>query len=140
LFLGEQVRSLDVKGRLTLPVEYRSQLAEGIVVTKGEDYCLHVYPLSVWGERQAEVLGLDMGTKVNREYRRAFFSAAAEVELDGQGRLLVRKQHRSYAGFVKDVTVIGFGAYIELWSLERWEAERQRGDEAIGGRDGSHDR
>ncbi len=135
MFTGEHVHTLDAKGRLTLPAKYRSQLAEGLMITKGEDFCLQIYPLRAWEKKQQEVEALSTASAKNREYRRAFYSSSEDGELDGQGRVLIGKRHRKYAGFEKEIAVIGAGEFVELWGATQWEAQRQASDAALGNRD-----
>lgn len=135
MFFGEHLHALDAKGRLTLPAKFRDQLSEGLMITKGEDFCLQIYPLSAWEVKQSEVMALTTASKENREYRRAFFSGAEGGELDGQGRILVKEAHRRYAGLGKECAVVGAGEFIEVWSRERWDEQLQVVEEAIGNRD-----
>ncbi len=135
MFFGEHLHTLDAKGRLTLPSKYRSQFAEGFMITKGEDFCLQIYPQRAWNNKQAEVEALDTSSARNREYRRAFYSSTEDGELDSQGRLIVSKRHREYAGIGKDAAVIGAGEFVEVWSAQRWDSQRRSGDEALGNRD-----
>ncbi len=135
MFFGEHEHSLDAKGRLTMPSKYRAQFAEGLMITKGEDRCLQIYPLRAWEKKQAEVERLDTASARNREYRRAFYSSSEDGELDGQGRLLVGKRHRDYAGLDKEVAVIGAGEFVEVWGASQWETQRNAVDEALAERD-----
>ncbi len=137
MFFGEHLHTVDSKGRLTLPAKYRMQLAEGLMITKGEDYCLQIYPARAWEVKQAEVLQLDTASRENREYRRAFFAGAEEGELDSQGRLLIKELQRAYAGLDKEAAVIGAGEFLEVWAQSKWEEQRQASDLAIGARDGA---
>lgn len=134
MFFGEQVHALDDKGRLTMPAKYRSQLADGMMITKGEDYCLHIYPAKTWQRKQAEVLARGTGTREDRNYMRAVFAGAEEGEFDNQGRVLLRPVHRTYARLDKDCSVIGMGEFVEVWDASSWEEERRRADAAIGER------
>lgn len=144
MFYGEHVHVLDAKGRLQLPSKFRRKLEEKaggddkrfqVIVTKGEDFCLQVYPQDAWTQKQEAVLALDTASRDSREYRRAFFSGADELEADAQGRVLLRDQLRGYAHITKDCAVVGCGEYFEIWSLADWERERNLIDDAIGKRD-----
>ena len=44
MFLGTYEPKLDAKGRVILPAKFREQLEDGLVVTRGQDRCLYVYP------------------------------------------------------------------------------------------------
>ena len=43
MFLGTHTPRLDDKGRLFLPAKFRDELAEGLVVTRGQERCLYVW-------------------------------------------------------------------------------------------------
>ena len=43
-FMGTYTPKLDEKGRLFLPAKFRERLAEGLVVTQGQEKCLDVWP------------------------------------------------------------------------------------------------
>ncbi|MCW2792175.1 MAG: cell division protein MraZ, partial [Nocardioides sp.] len=45
-FMGTYTPKLDDKGRLFLPAKFRDQLAEGLVVTRGQEFCLTVWPMA----------------------------------------------------------------------------------------------
>ena len=44
VFLGTHTPRLDEKGRIFLPAKFRDELAEGLVVTRGQERCLYVWP------------------------------------------------------------------------------------------------
>lgn len=62
-----------------------------------------------------------MGKGDTRKIVRFFLSAATQVELDKQGRILIPGNHREFAGLEKDVVFAGVGKKIEIWSKEKWE-------------------
>ena len=45
MFLGTHNPKLDEKGRLFLPAKFRDRLADGLVVTRGQERCLYVFPM-----------------------------------------------------------------------------------------------
>ena len=90
MFLGEYEHTIDDKNRLTLPARFRDALAGGVVLTRGLDECLDVYPRSDWDALvEARLAPLDPFSKEARDLKRFFFSAASDAELDKQGRVLV---------------------------------------------------
>ena len=48
MFLGTHTPKLDDKGRFFLPAKFRDELAEGLVVTRGQDRCLAIYPMATF--------------------------------------------------------------------------------------------
>ncbi len=133
MFLGEFTHKLDSKGRLTIPTKFRGRLAQGLVVTRGLDPCLAIYPLEEWQQLSAKVSALPITDRVARAFRRLVFAGASFSTLDGQGRVLIPPRLREEAGLDGEVIITGLDTYIELWSPENWEAEQARvvGDEEM---------
>lgn len=121
MFLGEYNHSIDTKGRLIVPAKFREGLGEEFIVTKGLDGCLYIYPINEWKEFEMKLSELPMGKSDIRKMVRFFLSAATQVELDKQGRILIPGTHRTFAGLEKDVVLAGVGKKIEIWSKEKWE-------------------
>lgn len=121
-FLGTYTPRLDDKGRLILPAKFRSALAGGLVMTKGQERCLFVMSFDEFrrmhdGLRQAPVTH-----KQSRDYLRVFLSGASDEVPDRQGRVSIPPMLRAYAGLDRDVAVIGAGSRVEIWDLAAWEA------------------
>ena len=127
MFLGEYQHSVDDKGRLVLPSKFRDRLQAGLVVTKGQDRCVYVYPMDRWEEELARLSTLPRTSRRNRNFVRALLGAAADQQMDGQGRIQLPQNLREYAGLGKDVAVVGVGDRIEVWQPETW---RELGEEA----------
>jgi len=126
MFLGRHQHNLDAKGRLAIPARFRDAFGEGLVLTRGIDRCLALYPMEVWVALADKISALPMTDPDARAFRRMVFAEAVDLTLDGQGRILVPPELRSYAGLERETYVIGVHTSIEIWSPERW-AEVQRG-------------
>jgi len=123
MLLGEHEHTLDEKNRLTLPSKLRGAFAEGVVVTRGLDGCLHAYPQAGWTELAGRIQGLDpLGTDARR-LRRHFFSGAAHGELDKQGRLVIPSSLLEGAGITREVTVAGVYDHLEIWDRTKWREQ-----------------
>jgi len=122
MFLGRFDHVLDDKGRLAIPARYRNGVQEGMVITRGTDRCLYIYPLSAWQGIAARLDALPMGDANARNLRRAAFSAAEPADLDKQGRVVLSERLRNYAGLTGNVAVVGMNSYIEVWDQAAWEA------------------
>ena len=122
MFLGEYNHSIETKERLIVPAKFREALGEEFVVTKGLDGCLYIYPDEEWKEFEKKLSELPMGKSDIRKMVRFFLSAAAQVEIDKMGRILIPNTHRTFAGLEKDVVFAGVGKKIEIWSREKWDA------------------
>ncbi len=120
MFLGSHYPRLDEKGRLILPAKYRAKLAEGLVVTKGQERCLYVFPDAVFAEYVDQVVSAPLTSKTARDYRRMLLSGAHDETPDKQGRITIPAQLREYAGLGRDVTVIGAGKNLEIWDSQAW--------------------
>ncbi len=121
LFLGRFQHTLDIKGRIAVPAKFRADLADGLVITRGIDRCLAVYPMAAWQVLASRVTGLSMADADARMMRRMVFSEAMDASLDTQGRVLVPSDLRAYAGIERDAIVVGLHSTFEIWCPERWE-------------------
>ncbi|MBA3946283.1 MAG: division/cell wall cluster transcriptional repressor MraZ [Herpetosiphonaceae bacterium] len=130
MFLGEYEHSVDIKGRIAVPAKFRSQLAGGLVVTRGFERCLQVYPMTQWQELSTKVSGLSLGQQEARSLRRILFAQAFDTEVDKQGRILLPQALREYASIGEDAVVAGMDTYFEIWAKQGWEATlAELGDE-----------
>lgn len=120
MFLGDHQHTLDAKGRVSLPRKFRDLLGERIVVAKGLDECLYVYPAKDYEEFMEGLLSRSEFAGDARSVRRFFAGGATETKVDGAGRVALSAGHRAYAGLDKEVAVIGNGDRIELWNAARW--------------------
>ena len=121
MFLGTHSPRLDEKGRLILPAKFREELADGLVITKGQEHCLYVYPVPEFKRRADELKALPENDKSARAYARLFFSGAHDEVPDKQGRVMIPGTLRDYAGLDRDVAVIGNGSHVEIWDQQAWE-------------------
>ena len=128
MFLGEFVHTLDSKGRLTVPARYRAELEAGMVVTRGIDRCLAVFPMAKWKAISGRVSELPMMNRKARALERFLFASAADVSPDKQGRILIPPRLRKYADLDGEVVVAGLNDHIELWNPSAWKAECDRAD------------
>ena len=124
MFLGEFIHTVDDKGRLTVPSKFRADLAAGLVVTRGIDRCLAIYPIDEWNRLSEQVSALPMTDRRARAFRRLVFANASDAVPDKQGRVLIPPSLREYAGLDGDVVVTGLNTYIEVWSPDTWGEER----------------
>ena len=127
MFLGEHERSLDDKGRITLPAAYREILGnDGGIITRGLDRCIFLFPgveLERWTDKISKA---PHSEEQAREFRRFIFSGANEAVPDGQGRIIIPLNLRQYAGLKRDVVVAGSANYAEIWDAEAWKEKRVR--------------
>ena len=130
MFLGEYLHTVDDKGRLTVPAKFRGALSTGLVVTKGIDRCLVIYPMETWRALAERIASLPMTDQNARDFRRLVFANASDTVPDGQGRINIPPALRDYAGLDGQVVVAGCDTYIEVWSLSDWETVQARVEES----------
>ncbi len=124
MFFGEYEHSIDDKSRLTLPAKFRDALANGVVLTRGLDTCLVVFARTEWQKLADERLApLDPFAPETRDLMRFFFGAAADAELDKQGRVLVPPALVGYAKLGREVVVTGVRDHLEIWDRTSWAAQ-----------------
>ena len=128
VFRGATNVSLDAKGRLAIPTKYRERLLArcdgACVVTVDKDHCLLIYPLPDWEELERKLVRLPSMHKVARKIVRIMVGYATEVDMDGNGRVLVSRELRDFAGLEKQAVLIGQGNKFELWDEATWIAKR----------------
>ena len=125
---GASQINLDAKGRLSIPSRYRAQLQETcqgqVIITVDKDYCLLIYPLHEWEEVERKLNRLPNLNKQARRLQRLMIGYASEVEMDSNGRVLLPKELRAFAGLEKQVVLLGQGNKFELWDETRWNDNR----------------
>ncbi len=119
-FMGTYTPKLDDKGRLFLPAKFRDRLAEGLVVTQGQENCLVVWPEDVFMQEAQRAQQTPLTQRGARDYARVLFAGAEQGSPDKQGRVGIPPHLRAYAGLDKDVVVIGVMDRIEIWDPQRW--------------------
>lgn len=131
MFLGTHTPRLDDKGRLFLPAKFRDRLAGGLVVTRGQERCLYIFPMDEF-VRVAEIArNAPVTSKATRDYLRVFLSGASDEIPDKQGRVTVPAKLREYAGLARDCTVIGAGSRVELWDTTAWDTYLEGTEQAF---------
>ena len=118
MLIGEYQHNIDTKGRVIVPARFREDLGEHFYITKGLDGCLFVLSPEEWTRLQNKVKAMPISKA--RGLQRFFFSGAAEVEPDKQGRILIPQVLRDHAQLTKDVTFIGTSSRAEIWDSKHW--------------------
>lgn len=122
MFLGTHTPRLDDKGRLALPAKFRSDLEGGLVITKGQERCLFVFPMVEFTRITNLLREAPVTQRSVRDYSRVFFASASHEVPDSQGRITVPAPLRDYAGLSKDCVVIGANSRVEVWDAGAWQA------------------
>ncbi|MGI9057668.1 MAG: division/cell wall cluster transcriptional repressor MraZ [Ktedonobacteraceae bacterium] len=124
MFLGEYEHTIDSKGRLAVPAKFRVQMDQGAVISKGMGTCLSVYTTARWEEKSAELVAGKASDQL-RDFERRIYPSASEIELDGQGRMVIPAKLRAYAGLSNEVTVAGVRDHIEIWDRATWQTYQE---------------
>ncbi len=128
-FRGINNITVDAKGRMAMPARYRESLLEGcggrLVVTVDRDHCLLVYPLPEWEIIETKLVELPSLNKTARLLQRLLIGHATELEMDGQGRILLPAMLRDFAGLKKKAVLIGQGKKLEIWDEDTWGESQQ---------------
>src|SRR3972149_7099282 len=131
MFRGVNAINLDTKGRMIMPMRYRAELqseAKGqlVVTIDAEEKCLLLYPLPVWEEIEEKIGNLPSFNQVTRRVQRLLIGHATELEVDGNGRLLLPQLLREYASINKHVMLVGQGKKFEIWDKRVWTDGRDK--------------
>ena len=132
MFIGEYSHSIDPKKRLALPSKFRGELGNRVVVTRGLDRCLFVYPMKVWEEIASKLGNLPVGESGTRSFIRLMLSGAVDTELDSQGRVLLPEYLKNDAGLKKEVTIVGIYNRLEIWDEDAWKKYKQNAEKNTG--------
>jgi MraZ protein len=130
MFLGTHEPRLDEKGRLILPAKFREELSAGLVITKGQERCLYVFPSAEFATITETLRQAPVTSKNARDYMRVMFAGAHDEIPDRQGRVTIPAGLRTYAGLEKDCVVIGANTRVEIWDNAAWNSyltDREKG-------------
>lgn len=132
MFIGEYKHNVDAKKRLALPVKFRKELGKEIVITRGLDNCLVVYPLKEWKEMSDKLGKLPTSQVEARGFARIMLSGAMAVELDSLGRILIPEYLKTYAELKKQVVVCGSYNRVEIWDEKKWNKYKDDMEKDVG--------
>ena len=125
MFLGQYSHSIDTKGRLAVPAKFRILLQKA-VVTKGLDNCLFLYPKKEWDKKAEKLASLPIKA---RALSRMMLAGAMEVEFDNQGRIILPKYLREFAGLNKKTIITGVYDRLEIWDESTWNKYQKETDQ-----------
>lgn len=122
-FRGRSSRSLDAKGRLMLPPDFREILLarsrDGRLALTTLDGCIYGFPWPDWQEFEEKLNRIKNPTRAVRDFRRLVLGGTEVMTADGQGRIRVSRELADYAGIEREATLVGQGSHFELWRAER---------------------
>ena len=129
-FRGLSSINLDAKGRMAIPTRFRGiiqdQCQGNLVITieaiDGESLVL--YPLNEFEEIQRKVESLPSFDETSKRLKGLLIGHANDVEMDGNGRILIPPTLRTYVGLEKKVALVGQGKKLQIWDEETWNRKR----------------
>jgi len=130
MFRGVNQINLDAKGRMAIPARYREKIAtccdgQLVATIDTEERCLLLYPLEEWEIIQEKIESLPSFNAAARRIQRLLIGHATDLDMDGNGRLLLPAPLREYAELDKKIVLLGQGQKFEIWSESRWLATRE---------------
>jgi MraZ protein len=138
MFRGNYQHSLDDKGRVAIPARFREALSglqdERLVVTRFKRRgrrCLVAYPVSAWLRFEEKIGEKRRFNRKMAAFESYYVSAAQDVQIDGQGRLLVPPMLREYAGLGRDVMFTGLIERFQIWDVDVWHQVEREDEQEI---------
>jgi MraZ protein len=131
MLLGTHTPKLDEKGRIVLPAKFRDELADGLVVTRGQERCIYVFSAKQFQTVHEKIAQAPVTSEEARRYLRVFLSGASDESVDKQGRVLLPQLLRDYAGLSKELVIIGVGSRAEIWDAQSWNEYLAKNEESF---------
>lgn len=120
MFIGEYRHTFDAKNRISLPSKFRKELGGSVIVTRGLDHCLFIYPKAAWKKEAEKLAEHSTGNAAGRGLSRLMLAGASEADVDSAGRILVPDYLKSFAGLSMKAVVAGVSGRVELWDERAW--------------------
>src|SRR3989344_4454949 len=126
MLIGEYLHTLDSKKRISLPAKFRKEVGRKVVVTRGLDACLFMFPVKAWEKIAAKLADLPVGQADTRGMSRFLLSGAVETDVDGAGRILIPEYQKDFADLKSRVVLAGVSDRVEIWNEKTWEEYKRR--------------
>lgn len=124
MFYGEYEHGIDNKGRLIIPSKFRDAFKEygieKLYITRGLDKCLFLFTENEWRSQESKFKSMPFTKAESRKFNRLYFAGASQIECDKQGRILIPKYLKDYAGIKRDCMIVGISNRVEVWPKEAW--------------------
>jgi MraZ protein len=132
MLIGEYRYTLDTKKRLAIPAKFRKELVKKVIITKGLDNCLVIYPVKEWRILSEKLSKLPSSRLDARGFARIMLAGAVDVNLDKAGRILIPHYLKKYAALKKNIVLLGLSNRIEVWDEVKWHKYREKTEKGIG--------
>lgn len=121
MFIGEYRHTFDAKNRISLPAKFRKELGGSVIVTRGLDRCLFVYPKAAWKKEAAKLAAHSTGSAAGRGLSRLMLAGANEADVDSAGRILVPDYLKGFATLTVKSVIAGVNERVEIWDEAAWD-------------------
>lgn len=120
MLIGEYTHTLDEKNRMSLPVKFRKEIGNSVVIAPGLDNCLSLFTIKEWQKISSKLSDSSMLASDNRSFSRFMFGQAVDLSVDSQGRILIPENLKNRSKLSSKVVVIGVQNRIEIWNEKTW--------------------
>ncbi|HEX9804375.1 MAG TPA: division/cell wall cluster transcriptional repressor MraZ, partial [Candidatus Dojkabacteria bacterium] len=120
MLIGEYESKVGDKNRIAVPKQFREELKEKIVITRGYERCLILVDEKRWRSLLKSIEVRPLLDSSVRDLKRYLVGGANEVHLDNQGRFVLNNLHKEFAGFKESLVFVGIEDWIEIWDKETW--------------------
>ncbi len=122
MFIGEYRHTFDAKNRISLPAKFRKEFGASVVVTRGLDKCLFLYPKAAWKKEAEKIAAHSTGGAAGRGLARLMLAGASLADVDSMGRILIPLYLKSFAGLTIKSVVAGVSDRVEVWDEDAWNS------------------
>ena len=130
MFRGNHPTRVDEKGRLKVPAEFKRVIEEKygqqFYITSLDGDVAQVYPFEEWERIEQKLAGLSSFNPTKKKFLERTNYWGQQVEMDGQGRLLIPQLLREAAQIKGEVAVVGYLNYLEVRNLEAYTKKIQQ--------------
>jgi MraZ protein len=127
MFRGNHPTRVDEKGRLKVPAEFKRVIDEKygtqFYITSLDGKVAQIYPFEEWEQIEEKLAGLSTFNPTKKKFLSRVNYWGQQVEMDGQGRLLLPQLLREAAQIKGEVAVVGYQKYLEVRNLEAYRQE-----------------
>src|SRR3954469_10283622 len=126
MLIGEYLHTLDSKKRLSMPAKFRKEVGKKVVITRGLDACLFMFPEKTWTKIADKLVNLPFGQADTRGLSRFLLAGAVETDVDSAGRILIPDFLKEFADLRSRVVLAGVSDRVEIWNDKTWEEYKRR--------------
>ncbi len=130
MLIGEYIHTLDEKNRVSLPAKFRKEMGKKIIITPGLGQCLFIFTTAEWVKVSKKLSDSDSDLSFlkadQRSFNRYMFGRAAEVEVDGVGRILIPEFLQQGIRLRDKAAIIGVKDRVEVWNEKAWSEQKEK--------------